>query len=332
MPSTSGPSAGRIWSALVTVYFFWGTTYFAIDRSNQTIPSLVGPAIRFTVAGLALMAWSRLRGRFRRPTRAQWRTAAIVGALLMFGGNGSVAVAEDLGVDTGIVALIIALVPIWLALIDRVVLRSAPLGWRIAVGLLGGFGGATLLLGGQAAADVTVAGLATAVGASLSWSIGSLYQRSAPVADDPLQASGMQQLAGGIVIALVALPTGQFGRLDLAAVSAESGLALLYLIVFGSLLTMSAYLWLLRVARTSLVATYAYVNPVVAVTIGWLLNDETISMQTIVAAAVILASVALIVSAGGTRRRGRDGPDDERASGAGQQGRPKAEAEIGFEG
>jgi drug/metabolite transporter (DMT)-like permease len=332
MPSTSGPSAGRIWSALVTVYFFWGTTYFAIDRSNQTIPSLVGPAIRFTVAGLALMAWSRLRGRFRRPTRAQWRTAAIVGALLMFGGNGSVAVAEDLGVDTGIVALIIALVPIWLALIDRVVLRSAPLGWRIAVGLLGGFGGATLLLGGQAAADVTVAGLATAVGASLSWSIGSLYQRNAPVADDPLQASGMQQLAGGIVIALVALPTGQFGRLDLAAVSTESGLALLYLIVFGSLLTMSAYLWLLRVARTSLVATYAYVNPVVAVTIGWLLNDETISMQTIVAAAVILASVALIVSAGGTRRRGRDGPDDERASGAGQQGRPKAEAEIGFEG
>jgi drug/metabolite transporter (DMT)-like permease len=115
-------------------------------------------------------------------------------------------------------------------------------------------------------------------------------------------------------------------------VSAESGLALLYLIVFGSLLTMSAYLWLLRVARTSLVATYAYVNPVVAVTIGWLLNDETISMQTIVAAAVILASVALIVSAGDTRRRGLDGPDDERASDAGEQGRPKAEAEIGFEG
>jgi drug/metabolite transporter (DMT)-like permease len=328
MPSTSGPSAGRIWSALVTVYFFWGTTYFAIDRSNQTIPSLVGPAIRFTVAGLVLMAWSRLRGGWRPPTRAQWRTAIVVGALLMFGGNGSVAVAEDLGVDTGIVALTFALVPIWLTSIDRIVLRSAPVGWRISLGLLGGFAGAILLLGGQAAADVTVAGLATAVGASLSWSIGSLYQRNAPVAQDPLQASGMQQLAGGSVTAIVALVTGQFGRLDVAAVSAESGVALLYLIVFGSLITLSAYLWLLRVARTSLVGTYAYVNPVVAVTIGWLLNDETISMQTIVAAAVILASVALIVSAGGTRRRGRDRPGSD----AGEERRPKVEAEIGFEG
>ena len=320
----AAPSSARIWTALVTVYFFWGTTYLAIDRSNQTIPSLLGPAFRFAVAGLVLMGWSRLRGRWRAPTAAQWRTAFVVGALLLFGGNGSVAVAEDLGVDTGIVALIIALVPIWIALIDRIVLRSAPLGWRIVVGLVGGFGGAALLLRDQIAGDVTALGLAIAVGASLSWSIGSLYQRGAPIAPDPMQASGMQQFAGGIVIAVAAVPSGQFGRLDLGAISAESGLALLYLIVIGSLLTMSAYLWLLRVARTSLVATYAYVNPVVAVTLGWLVLDERISMPTFVAAAVILVSVALIVSAGGTARR----RDSERR----EHRRAELEPEIGFEG
>jgi drug/metabolite transporter (DMT)-like permease len=323
---TAPPSAARIWTALVTVYFFWGTTYLAIDRSNQTIPPLVGPALRFTVAGLALMAWSRARGGWTRPTPAQWRTAFVVGGLLLFGGNGSVAVAEDLGVDTGIVALIIALVPIWIALIDRLVLRSAPLGWRVVVGLVGGFGGAALLLRDQVAGDVTAVGLAVAVAASLSWSIGSLYQRGADVADDPLQASGMQQVAGGVVIAVAAIPTGQYGDLDLAAVSAESALALLYLIVFGSLLTLSAYLWLLRVARTSLVATYAYVNPVVAVTLGWLILDERVAGATLVAAAVILASVALIVSAGSAaRRRGR-------GSDLGEERRPELEPEIGFEG
>jgi drug/metabolite transporter (DMT)-like permease len=333
-PATGAPSTARIWTALVTVYFFWGTTYLAIDRSNQTIPSLVGPAIRFAVAGLALMAWSRIRGGWTRPTRAQWRTAFVVGGLLLFGGNASVAVAEDRGVDTGIVALIIALVPIWIALIDRIVLRSAPLGWRVVVGLAGGFGGAALLLRDQVAGDVTVFGLAVAVGASLSWAIGSLFQRSAPIADDPLQASGMQQLAGGIVIALGAIPTGQFGELDLAAVSGESALALIYLILFGSLLTMSAYLWLLRVARTSLVATYAYVNPVVAVTLGWLILDERVAGMTLVAAVVILASVALIVSAGSAARGRAPGEeaDEREPSDAVEHRRAQLEPEIGFEG
>jgi drug/metabolite transporter (DMT)-like permease len=299
-PATSTtPSADRIWTALGTVYFFWGTTYLAIDRSNQTIPPLVGPAIRFTVAGLALMAWSAHKRRWRRPTRHEWMRAATIGTLLLLGGNASVAIAEHLGVDTGVVALIIALVPIWMALIDRVVLRSAPLGWRVAVGLVGGFGGATLLVGTQAAGDVTLVGLAVAVGASLSWACGSLFQRGAALPPDPLQTSGMQQLAGGVAIGLVALLAGQTGDLDVGRVSTESALALTYLIVFGSLLTLSAYLWLLRNARTSLVSTYAYVNPVVAVLLGWLVLDESIGVRTVAAAAVILASVALIVSAGG---------------------------------
>ena len=298
-PASSDPSAERIWTALITVYFFWGTTYLAIDRSNQTIPPLVGPAVRFTVAGLVLMAWSARRGGWRHPTVREWTRAGAIGLLLLLGGNASVAIAEDLGVDTGVVALIIALVPIWMAMIDRVVLRSAPLGWRVAVGLLGGFGGAALLVGAQVAGDVTAVGLAVAVGASLSWSCGSLFQRGASLPPDPFQTSGMQQLAGGLAIALVALLAGQANDLDVARVSVESAIALIYLIVFGSLLTLSAYLWLLRNARTSLVSTYAYINPVVAVFLGWLVLDESIGVRTLAAAAVILASVALIVSAGG---------------------------------
>jgi len=316
------PSTARIWTALGIVYFFWGTTYLAIDRSNQTIPPLVGPTIRFCVAGGILLTWSGLRGGWRRPTRRQWTGAAVVGLLLLLGGNGSVAIAENLGVDTGVVALIIALVPIWIALIDRVVLRSAALGWRITVGLAGGFGGAALLVGEQVAGHVTALGLLVAVLASLSWSCGSLFQRGADVAADPLQASGMQQLAGGVAIAIVAIGSGQFGDLHPSRVSAESALALLYLIVFGSLLTLSCYLWLLRVARTSLVSTYAYVNPVVAVTLGWMILGETISGRELLAAAVILASVALIVSAAGAAR----------PSGAGDERRPQVEAELGFEG
>ena len=322
MSEPSSPSAARIWTGLGVVYFFWGTTYLAIDRSNQTIPPLVGPAVRFCVAGAILMGWSRIRRGWRRPTARQWCSAAVVGCLLLLGGNGSVAVAEHLGVDTGIVALIIALVPIWIALIDRVLLRSAPLGIRVVIGLIGGFGGAAVLVGGQVAGHVTVLGLLVAVVASLSWACGSLYQRGAPIADDPLQSSGMQQLAGGIAIGLVALFAGQFRELHPSQVSRESALALLYLIVFGSLLTLSCYLWLLRVARTSLVSTYAYVNPVVAVFLGWLVLHEPITAQILVAAAVILASVALIVSAAGAAR--------DRSSG--EDGRTKVEAEIGFEG
>jgi drug/metabolite transporter (DMT)-like permease len=304
------PTTARIWTALVTVYFFWGTTYLAIDRSNQTIPVLVGPAIRFLVAGGALALWSRARGNWRRPTRREWRDAAIVGALLLFGGNAAVAMAEDLGVPTGVVSLLIALVPVWIVLLDRIVLRSGPVGWRVAVGLAGGFAGAALLVRGQLSGDVTAVGLAVAIGASLSWACGSLYNRGATLPPDPLQASGMQQLTGGAVILVAALVSGQAGELDFARVSAESAYALLYLVVFGSLLTLSAYLWLLRNARTSLVATYAYVNPVVAVTLGWLVLDEAITRTVVLAGGVILVSVALIVSAGSAHRGSGDDLED----------------------
>ena len=301
-----GPSSAKIWTGLVTVYFFWGTTYLAIDRSNRTIPPLVGPAIRFLVAGAVLMLLSRIRGGWRRPEPREWVGAAAIGVLLLFGGNALVATAEDLGVPTGIVALIIALVPLWIALIDRVVLRSAAMGWRVVVGLTGGFAGAALLVSGQVGGEVRPLGLAVAVIASLSWASGSLVSREVALPPDALQASGMQQLVGGAVILIVAAGAGQLGDLDVAQVTLESLLALLYLIVIGSLLTFSTYLWLLRNARTSLVSTYAYVNPVVALTLGVIVNDETVTARTLIAAGVILVAVALIVSAGGAARSVRE--------------------------
>src|SRR3989454_1883963 len=195
----------------------------------RSIPPLVGPAVRFCLAGAILMGWSRIRHAWRRPTARQWRSAAVVGCLLLLGGNGSVAVAEHLGVDTGIVALIIALVPIWIALIDRVLLRSAPLGMRVVVGLIGGFGGAAVLVGGQVAGHVIVLGLLVAVVAAFSWARCSLCWRSAPIAEDPLPSSGMQHLAGGIAIWVAALRAGQLGALHASEEPRGSARAVLYL-------------------------------------------------------------------------------------------------------
>lgn len=331
----TAPSTARIWLALITVYFFWGTTYLGIERVNRTMPTALGAAIRFLVAGSLMYLLSRRLTR-ERPLRVHWRSATIIGTLLLLGGNTVVAWSER-SVPTGTVSLIIALVPIWLALFDRVLLRSAPLGWRVVVGLVMGFAGAALLVGGSATVDaVSLAGLLLAVGASLSWACGSLFARRAPLPEHPLMASSMQQLAGGVVIFLVAVGSGELRGFHLSQVSRESWVGLLYLIVFGSGVAFSAYLWLLRNARTSLVSTYAYVNPVVAVSLGWLLLNETVTPRVLVAGAVILVSVALIVSAGGPQREDpgsvttgelvADGSDPR------EQGRSELEPQVGLEG
>ncbi len=299
-------SPALVWGNLGALYWVWGTTYLAIAGVNETLPPLLGAAARFLMAGPILLLMARARGRAQgappRSAPRQWRSATIIGTLLLFGGNGAVAWAERT-VPTGVVALIIALVPIWLALMDRVVLRSSALGWRTVVGLVAGFAGASLLVGAGASIDgLDLPGMLFAVGASLSWSAGTLYARKADMPSDALLGSGMQQVAGGVVLFLFAAAIGDLSDLNLAAVSVTSWASLAYLVVFGSLLGFSSYLWLVRHVRTSLVSTYAYVNPVVAVFLGWLIRDETISLRVWLAGGIILASVALIVSSGGTKR------------------------------
>jgi len=306
------PSPLATWSRLGTMYWVWGTTYLAIERVNETMPTLLAAGFRFVVAGGALTAWtwSRLGPDEPRPTARQWRSAAIVGLLLVLGGNAFVAMAEDRTVPTGVVALVIALVPLWIALIDRVVLSSGAIGWRTTVGLVGGFGGAALLVGSSIAGAVDAPGLGFAVTASISWACGSLYTRHADLPSRALLGSGMQMLCGGVAILVLGVVTGELADLRPASFSLGSWLGLGYLIVFGSWLGFSTYLWLLRNVRTSLVSTYAYVNPVVAVFLGWAVLDERITVRIVVGGLATLASVALIVSAGG-HLRARPGEEPE---------------------
>jgi drug/metabolite transporter (DMT)-like permease len=291
-----------VWAALFSVWAFWGGTYLAIRVVVRTMPPFLAASARFLVAGAFLYAVAVRRGDREgdRPTRAQWIAATIIGGSLLLGGNGLVMFAEQT-VPSGITALIIASVPLWFAVLDRVVFRKR-LSWQAVVGLAIGFAGLALLLnptGGR----LDPAGLAALVVASISWAGGSLYARHASLPKRPLVGTGMEMLAGGVLLGLVATARGEFARIDLEAISIESVLGLVYLIVFGSLVAFAAYVWLLRVTRTTLVSTYAYVNPVVAVFLGWAVLDEVITARTFIAGAIIVVAVALIVSARPAKQR-----------------------------
>ena len=294
-----------IWLALGSVYVIWGSTYLAIAVAIRTLPPLLMAAIRFLIAGGLLYAFAIRRGDRGgdRPTGRQWLGALVIGGLLLLGGNGGVVWAEQ-HVPSGIAALLIALVPLWMALVDRLV-NGQRLARQAIVGLVVGFGGLVLLVGGPGG-RFNLAGIFVLLGASLSWAIGSIYQRAVRFPARALVGIAMEMLGGGLLLGVAGIVAGELGQLHLARVSSESLVGLAYLIVFGSWIGFSAYLWLLRVAPVSLVGTYAYVNPVVAVFLGWWILSEPITLRTVGAAAVILAGVALIVTA-------RAIPRDERS-------------------
>ncbi len=287
-----------IWTALAAVYVIWGTTYLAIRVVNRTMPPLLAAGVRFLVAGVLLYAWSIRRGDREgdRPTPRQWRSAAVIGGLLLFGGNGAVVWAERT-IPSGTTALLIGLVPLWMALFDRVLFRRR-IGAPTVLGLIGGFGGAALLVGGSAVANVDLVGMLFALGASISWASGSLYSRNAHLPRRPFVGVAMEMLCGGALLFAAGVLTGELGHVHVAGFSAGSMLGLAYLITIGSWVGFASYIWLLRHARTSLVSTYAFVNPVVAVFLGWLILGEAVSLRTFVAGGVIVAAVALIISAG----------------------------------
>jgi drug/metabolite transporter (DMT)-like permease len=290
------PTTPTVWAALVTVYVVWGTTYFAIRIVDQTLPALLAASARFLIAGGLMFAFTVGRGDAEgdRPGRRQWTASAVVGLALLLGGNGGVVWAERT-TPSGLVALIIALVPLWMALLDAVLLGRRPRP-QVAIGLLLGFAGAALLVGTSANGRIPLAGLLFAVGASISWAAGSLYARNAPLPRRPFVGIGMEMLCGGAGLLIAGLLAGDVGRIHPGRISLASVLALAYLIVFGSFAGFASYVWLLRNARTSLVSTYAYVNPVVAVFLGWAFLDESISLRTVIAGAVVLAAVAIIVA------------------------------------
>ena len=286
----------KVWIALLTVYFFWGTTYLAIRFAVETIPPFLMAGTRFLIAGLILYIWRRSAGD-PAPTRGQWLRASVVGLLLLLGGNGLVSLAEQ-SVASGIAALIVGSVPLWMTTIEAL----RPGGVRPnALGILGlavGFGGIILLvapslLGTNPAASHPL-GILTLLFAALFWSFGSIYSRHAHLPESSLLSTGMEMLAGGAGLYLTGAVTGEWHLVVLAQITARSWLSLFYLVVFGSLAGFTAYAWLLRAAPVSLVATYAYVNPVVAILIGSLFAQETLTAHVLVSALIIIGSVVLI--------------------------------------
>jgi drug/metabolite transporter (DMT)-like permease len=320
------PRTELIWAALGVVYVIWSTTYLAMRVVNETLPTLLATSIRFLVAGSVLYGIAIRRGDRTgdRPTATNWRGAAIVAGLLLVCGNGGVAWGERT-VPSGLAALVIATVPLWIAVIDRIVYhhRQPPL---VIGGLVLGFVGAAILVGGSIAGHVDTAGLLTVVAASICWATGSLYQRRAPLPRRPFVAAGMQMIVAGVILLTLSAATGEFGRIDVSRFSRASVLAVAYLIVFGSWLGFTSYLWLLRNARTSLVATYAYVTPVGAVLLGAVVLGEAITARTVFAGLLIVVAVAIIISAG-SAARAAEARTEARAN-EGSDGREERRAEL----
>ena len=284
------------WLALAIVYVVWGSTYLGIDLAVRTMPPFLMASMRFLIAGPLLYAWATRRGdRSDRPTARHWLSAFLIAAPMLAIGNAAVGWAEQT-IDTGTASLIIASVPLWMALLDRV-FYAQRLARTIVIGLVVGFGGVGLLVapggpgGGASRAAILL------VFSSLAWALGSLYSRQAPQPQRPLVAAAMQMTAGGLILAVVSAASGEASGFHVSQVSLESWLGLAYLVVAGSLVAYTAYMWLLREVPTSLVGTYAYVNPVVAVLLGTVILGEPLTWRTLVGGGVILASVALIVSA-----------------------------------
>ncbi|MEO8000190.1 MAG: drug/metabolite exporter YedA [Gemmatimonadaceae bacterium] len=275
------------------IYTLWGSTYLAIRIGVSTIPPFVMGGIRFIIAGSLLFGWGRWRGGVK-PDREQWKNAAIIGVLLLVIGNGAVAWSEQ-RVDSGVASLLVATVPLWIVLGEMVQgRRPALLQWiGVAVGL---FGVAILVMPskGSSTQPIDRMGAAALMFGSLSWTIGSLFSRTARLATPSSMASGMQMLCAGVMMSFVSVASGEWARLDVASISTSSILALGYLIVFGSIIGFSTYMWLLGVARPAAVGTYAYVNPLVAVFLGVVVAGEKLPASATLAMIVIVTSVALV--------------------------------------
>jgi drug/metabolite transporter (DMT)-like permease len=287
----------RVLAAFAAIYLIWGSTYLGIRIAIETLPPLMTAGLRFIIAGPLLYTWARTRGA-PRPTSAQWRAAAIVGGLLLLGGNGLVTWGER-RVSSGLAALLVATVPLWMVLLDWLFLRGERPAGKVFLGLILGLIGIVLLIGPTdllGEHHVNLIGVAMLLLAALSWAVGSLYARRAPLPAAPLLGTGMEMIAGGVLLLLASGAKGEWVQVDLASVSLRSWLALAYLTLLGSIVAFTAYTWLLRVSTPARVATYAYVNPIVAVVLGWAVIGEALTRQTLLAAAVIVLAVVVITT------------------------------------
>jgi drug/metabolite transporter (DMT)-like permease len=296
--------------AFACIYVIWGSTYLGIRFAIETLPPLLMAGIRFLIAGSLLYGWLLLRGEARRASGEQWRAAALLGTLFFLGGNGGVSWAEQ-RVPSGIAALLVATIPFWIVMIDWARNGEKPTA-RVLLGILAGFAGVGLLVGGRGpGAGVDPIGALVVIVAEICWAYGTVISRRLPHPGSHLQSGAMQMLAGGVALCVAGVLTGEGARFHPTAISTRSLLAVLYLVFAGSIVAFSAYNWLLQATTPARVGTYAFVNPAVAVFLGWALAAEPVGPYTLVAGAFILTGVMLIVFARGRSdggegtRRGR---------------------------
>ena len=300
--SAPRPARAKVILAFAAVYIIWGSTYLGIRYAIQTLPPFLMAGARFSLAGAVMFAWARFKGDKAGWSWAEWRRAFLIGALLLLCGNGGVTWAEKY-VASGLVALLVATEPLWVVVLNWAISRKRP-NAKVLFGVLLGLVGVGFLMGdglngnGQVS-RLGLAGAGVVLFAGFAWAAGSVYANRRPIKATTSLASGMQMLGGGSLLLLLGFIAGDFGRLNLARASWVSLGAFAYLAIFGALVGFTAYGWVLRYVTPARAATYAYVNPAVAVFLGWLLANEPFTMRMLLAAAVIVASVALITTYGG---------------------------------
>ena len=294
-------SRAQIVAAFASIYVIWGSTYLAIRYAVETIPPFIMGGVRFLISGAMLYLWARSRGA-PRPTRLHWRNAIIAGGFLLLGGNGAVVWAEQF-VPSGLTALLVSILPFWLVIIEWIRPPRRRPSAAVLVGLVLGFVGIIVLVGPSDVGghgDVMPLGALVLILGSLSWAIGSFWSRDAQLPESGLLTTGMEMIGGGVLLLVVGTLAGEFSHLDIRGISNASAFGLLYLITFGSLLGFTSYIWLLDKVSPARLGTYAYVNPIVAVLLGWAIAGERLSIRTGVAAAIVICAVALITTARST--------------------------------
>lgn len=299
MTETAGPSVttAKLVAAFAIIYVVWGSTYLAMRYAIDTLPGFMMAAARFMLAGGFLYAWAWRRG--ARPSGPYaWRSAFITGFLLLLMGNGTVVLAVH-WVPSGLTALLISTTPLWVALLEWARPGGKHPGGQVTTGLLMGFLGIVMLIGvgDISSGTVDILGAATLALSSISWAAGSVYARHVEVSASPLMTSGMQMLSGGFLLSIAGVLNGDLLRLTTETISWQSILAFLYLTIFGSVIAFTAYSWLVKAASPGRAITSSYVNPVVAVVLGWAMRGEPITYRMVLAMATIILGVVVITSA-----------------------------------
>lgn len=293
--SPSSVKSGIEWTvpvllAFAAIYLIWGSTYLVIRFAIETIPPFLMAGTRFLIAGGLLYAVLRWRG-VARPTASQWRASAILGVLMMCGGNGLVTWAEQT-VPSALAALVVTTIPLWMVTLDALWFGGPKPTARVITGLVLGLIGVGMLIG-PADGAIAPAGAAVLITATFLWALGSLRARSASVPASPWMTAALQMVGGGVALMIVATLAGEWQRFDASAVSLRSLVAFAYLIVFGSIIALSAYVYLLRKTTAASVATYAFVNPVIALLLGWLVG-EPLTERSLLGAALVIGAVAFL--------------------------------------